>query len=459
LATVYPGAKDAWNNPTSTTAMNAAGFEHDVLHTNTYDAIEAIENELGINPSGTFGDVKARLDSVDTQLSGGYVRSPYLTVASTDLQTSNPTAYASADFQCDGTDDQTQINNALKRASRVSDGFNGAQGFIGVFLMGGNFYIGQNGTPIQMYPNTKLMGGGAGTLLRPAFPGVYTGGVIEVINTSASRFTISDLSIGRPDYTHWNGSGIHLITIDDGQTYDLKSGNDAFIKIFRVNVFTPNLKGIWMQGGREVQIDNCHIQNPIQQGIWLNNHSDGKIQRVVVTGIDGLQPGIQIGSGAGNSQLTDCKVFYRGTRHSGYTATGDPTHGFYIDTSRVTIANCQAQDNGGYGFYFTSGADDVTATNLLADSNSSQSSTMGGFYVGAPGVYESLHALDRGPTIGDPPQVRPNRQLRGIVFAGSPQVMMSGRVTVPSGSNHLVNAPGSGYVRLVRSGTTTYSFG
>lgn len=43
--------------------MDDASFQHDVLHGNHNDAIEAIEAELGTNPSGSFPTVLARLQS------------------------------------------------------------------------------------------------------------------------------------------------------------------------------------------------------------------------------------------------------------------------------------------------------------------------------------------------------------------------------------------------------------
>jgi hypothetical protein len=42
--------------------MDDAGYEHDILHSNAYDAIEAIEAELGTDPAGGAATVKDRLD-------------------------------------------------------------------------------------------------------------------------------------------------------------------------------------------------------------------------------------------------------------------------------------------------------------------------------------------------------------------------------------------------------------
>lgn len=62
MPTNYPTGYDAWNNPTSTTEMDDVGYYHDELHANTHDAIEAIQAELGLTPSGSYATVKERLD-------------------------------------------------------------------------------------------------------------------------------------------------------------------------------------------------------------------------------------------------------------------------------------------------------------------------------------------------------------------------------------------------------------
>lgn len=63
MATNYPGSLDSLPRPTSTTAMDASGFEGDVVIDNISDAIEAIEAELGTDPAGSYATVKARLDA------------------------------------------------------------------------------------------------------------------------------------------------------------------------------------------------------------------------------------------------------------------------------------------------------------------------------------------------------------------------------------------------------------
>lgn len=439
----YPNVVDAWTNPTSGTLMNAPGFEHDVAHANVYDAIEKIEEELSTNPRGNYISVKARIAALQ--------RAGVLTVASSTLAETDRWA---CDYSCDGIDDQVQINNALKRASRINDGFTGAEGWIGVALVGDTFYVGANNDPITMYPNTKLSGAGVGTLIKSAFGSGSTKGVIEVVNADVQRCEISELAIGTTDYFAFNGSGIKLVTNDSGDNYEMLSGSDNYIRIYRVNVFNAQQKGIWMQGGRACQIDNIHIQGARGQGLFIDGHTDARVSRVEANGNAGTEAGIEFSS-AGNSSITDCKVFYRGNGSSNVNAPG-----FRVNASRMQMSHCQAQDNGGYGFIFEGTGGDHTVTNCLADSNSARGTITGGFYIEVPGVYSGLHALDRNQST--------QRQTRGFVFGlytpytpdDYPKVYLTGRGQTPAGTNIVVNnAHADSYVRLLREGTSMYSVG
>lgn len=61
MTTAYPGAIDAFTNPSSTDDLDTAGVELDIVVSNLNDAVEAIETELGTNPSGGAATVKDRL--------------------------------------------------------------------------------------------------------------------------------------------------------------------------------------------------------------------------------------------------------------------------------------------------------------------------------------------------------------------------------------------------------------
>lgn len=66
MATAYPGGVDNFTNPTASDTLNSATVPHAEQHANANDAIEAIEGELGTNPSGAYSTVKDRLDAIGT---------------------------------------------------------------------------------------------------------------------------------------------------------------------------------------------------------------------------------------------------------------------------------------------------------------------------------------------------------------------------------------------------------
>lgn len=61
MASSYPGALDSFTNPTSTDDLDTPGVLHDEQHANANDAIEAVQGELGVSPSGDFPSVAGRL--------------------------------------------------------------------------------------------------------------------------------------------------------------------------------------------------------------------------------------------------------------------------------------------------------------------------------------------------------------------------------------------------------------
>lgn len=62
MATSYPAGYDALANPGTNLSSSPL---HSVQHTNLNDAMEAVQAELGLNPSGSAATVAARLDSIE----------------------------------------------------------------------------------------------------------------------------------------------------------------------------------------------------------------------------------------------------------------------------------------------------------------------------------------------------------------------------------------------------------
>jgi hypothetical protein len=65
MASAYPSGFDSLAKPTATTKEDDAGFEHDIVHTNEANAIEAVQTTLGLNPQGAFATVDARIDDLE----------------------------------------------------------------------------------------------------------------------------------------------------------------------------------------------------------------------------------------------------------------------------------------------------------------------------------------------------------------------------------------------------------
>lgn len=59
--TNFPVSLDQFNNPTSSTKTNAPGFDHAEQHTNANDAIEALQNKIGIDQSLVEGSIDFKI--------------------------------------------------------------------------------------------------------------------------------------------------------------------------------------------------------------------------------------------------------------------------------------------------------------------------------------------------------------------------------------------------------------
>lgn len=70
MASLYPAGLDELNAGVGTPSDPLSAPSHPAHHTALADAVEAIEGELGTDPSGAAATVKARLDGLDTTVSG-----------------------------------------------------------------------------------------------------------------------------------------------------------------------------------------------------------------------------------------------------------------------------------------------------------------------------------------------------------------------------------------------------
>ena len=109
-------------------------------------------------------------------------RATTLTVAASD---STQAGKAGADYVCDGTNDEEEINLALAAVGAT-------QGR--VTLLEGTYNL-QEGVPIEIWSNTSFFGQGAGTILRTDPGSFSTSGVIENKNGNDTNISITDLKL------------------------------------------------------------------------------------------------------------------------------------------------------------------------------------------------------------------------------------------------------------------------
>lgn len=87
MTTSYPGAYDAFAAPGANLSDTP---NHDDMHIDVQDAVEAIEAELGLNPSGSAATVAARLNAIDATTYSAWTptvtQSGSVTVTTTDAK-------------------------------------------------------------------------------------------------------------------------------------------------------------------------------------------------------------------------------------------------------------------------------------------------------------------------------------------------------------------------------------
>lgn len=351
--------------------------------------------------------------------SGGGV---FITVAASNAPTNMKSR---ADFVCDGSNDQTEINQALE-AAQVGDipgGFAGGK----VVLSPGVFNI---NSPILMRTRTVLSGSGWGTQLEPTT--ANTDAVIALGDGDSTHMTIIEhLTIhGRARNAH----GIHYVQ-NAGPFTDI-SAPDAYhhfydLNIFRVGSAANPRDGICLEGtnggGRGTRTSYVRVRNPWRHGINIQGFSDNKLSHCVTNTRDESN-GHGFVVGGGNCEITSSKAFY---------TTGD---GFHITSSRSNLVNCVAQDAGRHGFYLTSTGTIITGGQ--ADSCGRVEPGDGYYMAGSSYSITGVRAADRGQTPSSP-------QRYGFNFVSGSNKFVMGTAS-SNGVADVNGDPGSNsYVRIV----------
>ncbi|MBL8121735.1 hypothetical protein JNM87_03225 [Candidatus Saccharibacteria bacterium] len=353
-------------------------------------------------------------------------------VAADDAPT---TVKNSADYVCDGTADQVEINLAIDAAFQTA----AAGPRVGVVLVGQFFNI---SAAIIMKAGITLRGLGMDTILRSISMGAGTS-MIELADKNHHMTTIRDLTLYGNYAAGGSSNGIHFLNSDGGGdgnmgTYNPASSPDSSHRIHNlfVRAFTTGTRhGIYMDDNvRGAMISMVRVADCSGNGFYMNGSSDGKYSSCTAIGCN---VGWYVG-GASN-QFVACKSSY------------SDAEGWNLASSRAHLTGCHSQDSGTEG-YILSGVD-PSLTGCVADSNSRLSGTAYALAVSSSRpMIEGIHIYDRGQTPGSP-------QNRGIDFTGATHVFATGSIRLGSGSSYTSGTP-TGYARLWQVGSSSlYSLG
>jgi hypothetical protein len=249
MPTAYPAALDAFVNPT--TSSSPENPRHYRQHADANDAIEAIENELGLTPSGASSTVAERFTAIEAEL--GTNPSGDATTISARLATMatavNPMA-APYNAVGDGVaNDTTAIQSALTAAA-------GGE----VILPEGTFLV----TGLTVPSNTVLRGSGHGTVIK-----VTTSAVAIHLN-GVSHSAVRDLKV--------LGSSNTALTLQRG-VYLSNASSDCLVD----NVWTDGCyRGIALTGVTDIIVRHCLVTND-QSDLGAIDLS-GNVLRSVVEG-------------------------------------------------------------------------------------------------------------------------------------------------------------------------------
>lgn len=136
MTSAYPAGLDAFTNPTGVSNLNDVPVLHSAAHANLNDAVEAIEAELGLTPSGASATVKARLDALDTTVAAKALASRTIS-AGTGL-TGGGDLSANRTLTVDLEYLQDQVAAMLTAGTNVTLSYNDTTGALTINASGGS---------------------------------------------------------------------------------------------------------------------------------------------------------------------------------------------------------------------------------------------------------------------------------------------------------------------------------
>jgi hypothetical protein len=372
---------------------------------------------------------------VSGSVASGTVMLPEILVASNDMPTD---VKNNADYVCDGTADQVQINSAIDQAAAIA-GRSDAGGTTTdsgeqrgvVQLSGGRFNI---SAAIQMRTATWLRGMGPLTQIRAI--SVANTGMVMLLNTSVHLSRLSDMWLdGNYASGGTTASAVHYVSAssgDDHNTYP-STGNDPTTHIERLLMMgfsnNANRHGIRLQTDLRVSSIKSVMGRSIGgHGIWMDGSPDSHLENIHVGVIGGRGFYIQ----GANNRIVNCKAFYC------------ESWGFEVTSGYAQVSGFEAQDSvNGFrvaGSHFTGSALTVDTCDTTGLEIASSGAVVNGFQVASRsgGRYANCDT--------------------GINFSGSPQDTVAvGRVDSTNVTTRIAGTytHASNFVRITGNASLT----
>lgn len=267
-----------------------------------------------------------------------------------------------AHYQCDGVDDQAEINAALQTFGLVGGH---------VQLSEGTF---QCSGPVQMQPRTALTGKGRATVLLAqdtwsAYDETMPGAVIEPANAGVDRTYIAHLTIDGNRYN--DGADVQGIYYHITDRSNFAITPDAVHRFSDLYIIKTARHGIHLQGS-EMRGNVLSRIRVYTAGKSSTTEAHGFNLDAPDLFVEGCDAGGCSGHGflvaGSNHHYSNCKAWYA------------DRSGWRIQAVRGTYSTCVAQDNRQHGFHISAGPNSLVGCH--ADSNSWDSTESAATYDG-----------------------------------------------------------------------------
>jgi hypothetical protein len=335
----------------------------------TYTITRAVE-AIGGSQVGIAFTTAAKVNHVLTVASLKLIgENPEILVAAATAPDSVKTV---ADYICDGTADQVEINQAIVAANAAGGGH--------VRLSQGTFNC---AGAVKLLRRVQLYGLGISvTTLKAigtwaAYDATAQGALVELTDTGTDRTALGFMTLWGDRGTAGTDTGGVYFNVTSNASF--VEGTDSFHRLTDLYVYETKRHAIWMNGVNNranyfsrIRVFSCGTSGTTVANGFYDQGNDSFY--------DQCEAGAVTGSGfeitAANNRFTNCKAWFA------------KLSGFHINAPRNEFAGCESQDNTQHGYLIETGPTVLAA--CTADSNSYDGSPSGamtgnnaydGFYV------------------------------------------------------------------------------